>query len=84
MSDLTVLKGLPLEQGEPVFQEPWQARTFAMCLKLHEAGLFHWQEWAERLASNIAEFERSNVMTSSHDYYSVWQQTLEQLVSERT
>ena len=83
MSDLSVLTGFPLEQGEPVFQEPWQARSFAMCLKLHEAGLFQWQEWAERLSSNIAEFEKHNVIESSSDYYSVWQQTLEQFVSER-
>ena len=73
----------PQQDGEPVFDAPWQARTFAMAVKLHQTGLFTWKEWADTLAANIAEQERSSPITSSDDYYRMWQQTLEQLVSER-
>lgn len=74
---------LPQRDGEPVFDAPWQARTFAMAVKLHESGLYSWTEWAERLAANIAEREKSGAIASSDDYYTTWQETLEQLVSER-
>ena len=73
----------PQADGEPVFDAPWQAKTFAMAVKLHEAGLFSWKEWADRLAGNIAAREQSAPIASSDDYYMTWQETLEQLVSER-
>lgn len=73
----------PQADGEPVFDAPWQAKTFAMAVKLHEAGLFTWKEWADRLAGNIAARERDGPIASSDDYYKTWQETLEQLVSER-
>lgn len=73
----------PQEDGEPVFDAPWQARTFAMAVKLHESGLFSWKEWSDRLSQNIAAHERENAVASSEDYYSLWQQTLEQFIEER-
>ena len=73
----------PQEGGEPVFDAPWQARTFAMAVKLHESGLFSWKEWSDRLSQNIAVHERENAVASIEDYYSLWQQTLEQFIEER-
>ena len=74
----------PRENGEPVFDAPWQARTFAMALKLNEAGLFTWQEWADRFAGAIAEHESTAPIETNADYYTLWQGTLEQLVAEKT
>lgn len=73
----------PRVDGEPVFDAPWQARTFAMAVHLHEAGLFTWGEWSERLARRIAARERRRPIAGSDDYYRVWQDTLEALVAER-
>lgn len=73
----------PQEDGEPVFDAPWQARTFAMAVKLYESGLFSWKEWSDRLSQNISAHERENAVASSEDYYSLWQQTLEQFIEER-
>ena len=45
-----------LEAGEsPHFQAPWEARAFAMVVKLSEAGLFTWSEWVGFLSRSIAE-----------------------------
>jgi len=80
-----VLQKQPAVEGELVFDAPWQARTFAMAVKLNEAGVFSWNEWAELLAQNIARAEAkdSNAVASSDDYYTFWQQTLEMLVQEK-
>jgi len=74
----------PTKGGEPVFDAPWQAKTFAMAVKLHESGVFSWTEWADALSVNIAEFERHSQISSSDDYYKLWQSTLEKLVAKKT
>ncbi len=80
---VTVFAGQPERDGEPVFDAPWQARTFAMAIKLHEAELFTWPEWSDRLSHNIARHEQADRVNDNHDYYSLWQQTLEQFIAER-
>ncbi len=82
-SKFSILSSQPQRGGEPVFDAPWQARTFAMAVKLHESGLFAWPEWSARLSENIAHHEKGNRVENSDDYYSLWQQTLEQFISER-
>jgi nitrile hydratase accessory protein len=36
-----------------VFAEPWQARAFALAVKLSEQGHFTWKEWAAALANEL-------------------------------
>lgn len=74
----------PTKDGEPVFDAPWQAKTFAMAVKLNETGVFSWTEWADALSVNIAEFEKHSQINNSDDYYKLWQNTLEYLVAEKT
>jgi len=78
-----LFNGQPQQDGEPVFDAPWQARTFAMAIKLHEGGLYSWKEWSDRLSQNIAIHEQQQAVTNSEDYYTLWQQTLEQFITER-
>jgi len=80
-----LLEKQPNLDGELVFDAPWQARTFAMAVKLHEAGMFSWSEWSHRLAKNIANAEEVNsgAVENSDDYYTLWQQTLEMLIQEK-
>ena len=62
----------PGEQ-EPVFAEPWEAEAFAMAVKLNEAGVFGWSEWADTLGAELhAEPQRP--------YYESWLAALERLV----
>ena len=77
--DLAALPRLPRDADGPVFAEPWEAQAFAMTLKLHEAGLFTWAEWAEALSAQLA--------ADPHDvgsrYYEHWVAALENLLAER-
>jgi nitrile hydratase accessory protein len=70
---LTDSSQLPKDQDGPVFAEPWEAQAFAMAVKLNEAGLFQWSEWAEALGAELkAQPERP--------YYESWLAALEKLV----
>ena len=40
---------------EHPFDEPWQARAFALAVALHERGAFGWDEWAATLSGTIAD-----------------------------
>lgn len=72
-----------LKDGEPVFEEPWQARTFAMAVQLNEAGFFAWQEWADELSRQIAAAEKVRPVRDAAGYYQVWQTCLEHLVNRK-
>lgn len=73
---LSDLKSLPRDENGPVFAEPWEAQAFAMAVKLGDAGVFTWSEWAETLGAAIrAEPERG--------YYDSWLAALEQLVEAK-
>lgn len=74
----------PIDSGGPVFDAPWQARSFAMAVKLNESGVFTWTEWADHLSTHIAEFEKHREISNSDDYYTLWQSTLESLVALKT
>jgi nitrile hydratase accessory protein len=60
---------------EPVFNEPWEAQAFAMVVKLHEHGLFTWNEWAETLSTEIKSAEKP--------YYEHWLAALEKIVEAK-
>jgi nitrile hydratase accessory protein len=73
-------RAIPLDCGEPVFAEPWQAHAFAMTLRLHEKGLFSWSEWAEALGAEIA---RAGPQSPPSDYYRLWLSALEKLCASK-
>jgi nitrile hydratase accessory protein len=50
---LSAIPAMPLSVDAAVFNEPWQARTFAMIVALHERGLFSWPEWTQALSRQI-------------------------------
>ena len=77
------LPRIPLEDNEPVFAAPWQARTFALAIQCHEQGVFTWTEWADELSQQIAEFEKKSAIISGDDYYTLWQSALEKLVDRK-
>ncbi len=74
--DLTSLPDIVLDDGEPVFDAPWEAQAFAMTVRLFENGLFTWNEWASSLSAEIhGGIER--------EYYRHWLCALEKLVAEK-
>ena len=67
---------IPKDQDGPVFAEPWEAQAFAMAVKLNEAGIFSWSEWAETLGAELhGEPDRP--------YYESWLAALERLVEAK-
>ncbi len=75
------LPGFPSDSEGPVFQEPWEAKAFAMVLELHERGLFTWTEWAEALAHEIRAAQSAGDADSGDTYYQHWLRTLESMVA---
>ena len=63
---------------EPVFDEPWMARAFALTVRLHQQGVFGWPQWSRYLAEAIA----SNGADGDASYYENWLQALETLLRD--
>ncbi|MEM8564631.1 MAG: nitrile hydratase accessory protein [Pseudomonadota bacterium] len=79
----TNIPGNLLEDGEPIFAEPWQAQVFAMTIALYEKGLFSWDEWAAALSEQRGS--RSPALDDgAQHYYQDWLSALEGVVSSRT
>ena len=66
-----------------MFREPWQAQAFAMTLRLHEHGVFTWNEWADALAGQIAAAQAGGDADLGDTYYRHWLAALEALVSAK-
>lgn len=80
---LRAVHGVPLENNEPVFKEPWEAQAFAMVLSLHERKLFTWQEWADALSKNIKAAQAAGDPDTGATYYNHWLAALEEIVSAK-
>jgi len=69
-----------------VFSAPWEARAFAIALKLSESGHFTWDEFRERLMAEVRRSDRIRARdgTSDHgEYYEHFLSALEQLLDEK-
>ena len=71
---------LPRENGELVFQAPWEARAFGLAVALNENDLYEWREFSAELAATIAAAEQNN---DPSNYYARWIASLEELVVAR-
>ena len=76
------LPGIPLRGDGPVFNEPWEARAFAMTLALHERGAFTWPQWAAALSREIDRAHASGDADLGDTYYRHWLLALESLVKD--
>ena len=70
--NLSDLPAIPRDEEGPVFREPWEAQAFAMAVKLHEAGVVTWREWAELIGAEIRN-------KPGRPYYESWLAALERL-----
>jgi nitrile hydratase accessory protein len=75
------LPGIPLDGDSLVFNEPWEARAFAMTLALHERGVFTWPQWTEALSRQISQARAAGDADLGDTYYQHWLRALESLVS---
>ena len=80
-ADISILKGLPVKDDNPVFREPWEAQAFGMALALYERGLFTWDEWAQALSAQILAAQAQGDPDLGNTYYRHWLAAIEALVS---
>lgn len=73
----------PRQNGELVFEEPWESRAFGLAVSLHERGVFDWEEFRACLIGAIAEWERAHPDGEGYSYYACWLAALETLVSTK-
>lgn len=72
--------------ADHVFSAPWEARAFAIALKLSEAGHFTWDEFRQRLIAEVGASDkiRARDGTSDHgEYYEHFLRALEKLLAEK-
>jgi nitrile hydratase accessory protein len=77
------LPRLPQDEQGPVFKEPWEAKAFALVIRLHERGLFEWSEWAEALAHEIRAAQASGDADIGDTYYQHWLRALETMAARK-
>jgi len=82
-ADLDALPAIPRDAEGPVFRAPWEAQAFAMAVTLHQRGHFSWNEWAERLANEIAAAKARGEHDDGTRYYYFWLAALEKLVADK-
>lgn len=66
-------ESLPRDNGELVFDAPWQARALAIAVALVERLHLPWDAFRQRLAASIAE-------DPQRPYYESWAKALESLL----
>ena len=71
---------LPRQNGELVFEAPWEARAFGLAVALNEAGVYPWRDFSQGLAAETAASEQQGAPAS---YYERWLETLEKLAIAR-
>ena len=74
---------LPRRNGELVFEHPWESRAFGMVVGLHEAGVFAWEDFRDRLIARIADWDGSHAREEPYPYYEHWLGALQDLLVER-
>ena len=81
--NINLFAGMPRDGREPVFSEPWEAHAFAMVVRLNEAGVFTWVEWASTLAAEIERAQADGDRYLGDTYYQHWLNALETLVARK-
>ncbi len=77
-----ICKSLPLSTNDDVkFNEPWEARAFAIVVRLTNAGHFTWAEWVECFSKEVAE---ATAVEAAGDtpktYYQQWLTAAEKML----
>ena len=73
--------GPPRLNGEMVFDEPWESRSFAMAAALVEGGCFGWDDFRDHLIAAVQRWEAEP--DGPYRYYERWQEALESIVADR-
>jgi nitrile hydratase accessory protein len=74
---------LPRDNGELVFEEPWQGRALGMGVVVLERTGASWAEFREHLVAAIAARRPDPGESPASAYYTAWLDALEALLAAR-
>ena len=74
---------LPRDNGELVFEEPWQGRALGMAVVALDRLGVSWADFRQHLANAIAARPASQDESPATAYYAAWLDALEGLLAER-
>ena len=73
----------PRANGELVFSEPWESRSFGVAVALHDAGIVDFEVFRARLIAEIEAWNASQEPGEGYRYYERWLTALERtLIAE--
>lgn len=72
---------LARRDGEPVFDEPWQAQALALAFNLIDQGVFSNAQWSEKLGAELAHAQSRGDPDDSQTYYRSVLAALENLLA---
>ena len=70
--------------GEPVFDEPWQAQVLAMVDTLISNGVIEATAWSDSLGKELKKAQQLGASDDIPTYYKAVLQALEQLLDQNT
>jgi nitrile hydratase accessory protein len=80
---LTGDAAVPRQNGELVFEEPWQNRAFGIAVGLAERGVFEWEEFRSRLIAAVRDRVGDPGASPATLYYRQWLVALEALLADK-
>jgi nitrile hydratase accessory protein len=79
-SDAEGPAAVPRQNGELVFEAPWEGRAFCIAVALSDRRLYEWEEFRSRLIAEIADADACGAEST---YYERWLAALERLLLAR-
>lgn len=93
INEMTGVAALPRQNGELVFDEPWESRAFGLAVALTELGAYPWEDFRTGLIDEIEQWEHGHRPAGSPSapaerdgewsYYQHWLASLERVLLER-
>jgi len=74
---------LPRDKDGPVFNQPWEAKVFALAVRLSNAGCFTWPEWVEVFSQEIKAAQERGDPDQGDTYYQHWLNALERICAAK-
>lgn len=84
ISDIEKDLKLPRENGELIFENPWESKVFAMAVILFKEGVYTWNQFNEEFVKKIGEHESKNPQTEAvSQYYHNWMEAFEKILLDK-
>jgi nitrile hydratase accessory protein len=75
---------LPVGSDDAAFAEPWEAKAFAIVVKLTEAGHFTWSEWVAYFSKEVAAATAAEQAGERpKTYYEQWLDAAERIMIDK-